>query len=233
MRPPPSKTLAFCALVMLIVSHEIAFGGVVGPNIPKGCFEVGLQYRGINRQISSGAYQTELEGSDGSLFIKYGLTRLATMTGEALILPDVSYRFGDDVEGSWRYYVIGAGLQATLWERDGWTLEPGFYATETLWFAEGDEGCDEKWLTTDYVLLGTYSFLWDDVEAVVWGGPGYFYIYRAVLASASCSQRVWESDNNWGVTAGVNATFYDHVQGFFSFVYTDNFQASFGLSYRF
>ena len=139
MRTPPLKMLALCAAALLFVSHETAFAGVIGPNIPKGKFELGLQYRRINRRISSGRYYYGLEGSDGSLFIKYGLTRLATLTGEALVSPDMDSPFDDDADGSWRSYVLGAGLQMTLWERDEWTVEPGFYATETLWFAESDD----------------------------------------------------------------------------------------------
>jgi hypothetical protein len=233
MRTPGLKTMVMYATALLIVTHEIALGGVIAPNIPKGTFEMGLQYRRINRQFSSGTYQDELEGSDGSLFIKYGLTRLATLTGEVLILPDIGYRFGDDVEGNWRYYVLGAGLQMTLWERQAWTVEPGFYATETLWFAESNEGCDEKWISLDWVLVGSYSFRWSKITMAIWGGPGYFYIQRTVLASARCGRRVWETDNNWGGTAGWNVLVYGHAQGFFSFVYADNFEPRFGLSYRF
>ena len=85
----------------------------------------------------------------------------------------------------------------------------------------------------DWVLLGTYAVRRDKIEIVVWGGPGYFYINRTVLASAVCKRRVWTSDNNWGGTAGLNVLLYDHVQGFISFIYADNFEPRFGLSYRF
>jgi hypothetical protein len=224
---------ALCAAVLLLVLHEAGHGSVVGPNIPKGKFELGLHYRGINRQISSGSYLHEIEGNDGSLYLKYGLTNTATLTGEALVLPNISYGFNDDVDGDWRYYVMGAGLQMTMWERDQWTVEPGFYATQTLWFASQNDQCDEKWLTLDWVLIGTYAIRRDKIDIVVWGGPGYFYYNVTVLASAACSRRVWDSNNNWGGTAGLNVLFYDHVQGFFSFVYTDDFEPRFGLTYRF
>jgi hypothetical protein len=222
--------LAFAAL--LFVVHDAAQAGVVGPNIPKGKFELGLQYRGIDRRVSGGG-ERDLDGSDRSLYLKYGLTETATLTGEALVLPDIAYGFGDDNHGGWRYYALGAGLQVTMWERGEWTVGPGFHATETLWFAESDDRRDEKWLTLDWVLIGTYSVRRSNVEVVAWGGPGYFYIEQVVLASVHYSKQVWESDNNWGGTAGLNVLFYDHAQGSFSFVYTDAFEPRFGLSYRF
>jgi hypothetical protein len=233
MRVSSKKILCNGAVALLIVFCGVSYGGVIGPNLPKGEFELGLQYRGVNRQISSAGTVRDLEGSDRSLYLRYGLTHTATLTGEALVLPDIAYPFDEDVGGTWRYYVLGAGLQMKFWERERWAVEAGFDATETLWFSDRNNQCVEKWLTMDWVMIGTYVYRREKVEIVVWGGPGYFYVNRTVLASAVCSRMVWESDNNWGGTAGLNVLFYDHVRGSFSFVYTDNFEPRFGLSYLF
>lgn len=233
MTRPLGKVLALCAIALLFVYHDAARGGAIGPAIPKGSFELGLQYRGVHRQITSGATIRDLEGSDGSLFFKYGLTHLATLAGEALVLPDIEYRFGEDGGGSWRFYALGAGLQVTIWERREWTVQPGFYATRTLWFAEQDGQCDEKWQTLDWVLLGFYATSWKNAEIVLWGGPGYFYVERVVLQGPGCLKTYWDTEDNWGGTAGLNVLLYDHVHGCFNFVYADEFEPRIGLSYRF
>ncbi len=215
------------------VCFENARCDIIKPTLPKGTMELGINYRIINRTLSWRNNFTDLEGSDGSLFIRYGITDLATISMEGLVLNDIKYRFGDNVRGKWNYYVMGTGLQMIAWHKENWSVEPGVHYTYTIWFSDQDDLCDRHIFTLSWVLLARHRMFYGSHEMELWAGPGRFFLDRENQSSAVCTSTTWGADNSWGVTAGANITVFQHYQGYFSLVRTDRFEPRFGLSFRF
>jgi len=226
--------MARALVLKLMVAMTLGLGGVVraeviGPLIPGGAFETGVQYR----QTISAYGTAKLDIRDTSVWLRYGLSGTTTFSGELMAGHNVMRTSSGRSPYDHQYYLAGAGLQTRVGKYRDVIFHAGAHYTEAYIFPNEAGTHHRTHYRLDLTLLGQYSFeLWSQALSVI-GGPGYFYLEDVYWGELEYKGVTYNAKNNWGGIIGGNAVLGDIIVVHLSLVITDYAQARTGLGFRF
>jgi len=212
-----------------------AYAQVAGGGLDGGVFDVGLGIRFVERDISP-EDATRLGSADFHVtgaYARYGVTPWLTLSVEAATANTHALEIPlheTNIDG--RYVVAGVGVLGVLREVGNWRIGAGLHVTR-LGFVSRDEGsCNEReteWLAT---LHAERAMRWGRQRFTIWGGPAY-NVYRVQFLGADCSGTKWESTDNWGAIAGIDALWFERVNTFVHASIVQHVQPRVGIALRF
>lgn len=207
---------------------------VMGPMMPSKSFELGgiikwHQYD-ASRQDETGGPDENGRFWDGSLFFRYGTNGWVTLSGEATFGNEARI---EDNEGHYRWYTFGMGAQVRFWRRGGYLVSGGVYYNDNLGFSQNGIRCNVQHGSHSGIVQLEKSFLISKQSLTLWGGPVYYKRFQDTFPQNGCELKILETTDNWGVTAGVDMLFFDHLRADASAMYVEYFEPRVSLSWRF
>lgn len=215
--------------VCVLAGTEVTRAEVIGPLLPKAAFEVGLQYRQLEREVYSQTSEQDIEQSDLALIGRWGFTELATLSFE------LSRGSGDIVggfEGVQTAYLVGGGIQAAIFRGEHVRATVAYQFTATLnRFDEHPANVTTESHGGQLALEGKVR-LWDD-DFYWFAGPAYsIYYYTREQGTANAYLGSY-SDENFGGVVGFNWVLRDHLNVASHLLWVENPQPRVALLYRF
>jgi hypothetical protein len=229
MKTPNTKiAIVIAALITLLTAYG-ASAQVMGPLLPESAMEIGLWVRWVEADMDQGAATRHIGQHDFSIPMRYGVTRYATLSAEMFVGTEDTHA----IETGLKYYKLGGGFQALVWEKGDYLVSGGVHFSETLLIDRAGGICDRSQLTLMAIMQVQRMFNYRDQDIAVWGGGVQYYFKDSVRQSNGCKYRAWNNSQTLGVAAGANLLLIDHVQLYYHFIYVDYYQPRVGVSYRF
>jgi hypothetical protein len=219
--------IAAAFLTTVVVSSGQA--EVIGPLLPRAAFEAGVQGRYVDRDVYYYDRESNAEQSELAIIGRWGLTEFATLSFE------LSPGSGDIVggfDGAEVSYIVGGGIQATVFRNERVRASVAYQITTTL--LRGDypdpNGSTESH-TGELILEGTTK-LWD--SSFTWfAGPAYSPYYFTHEASLQYPKQTWYSHSNFGGILGFSWVLWDHLNIASHVLWVENPQPRVAVLYRF
>lgn len=204
---------------------------VPGPGLDRGSVDIGIGVRFFDRDLRS----DNVEGiwSPGFhltfAFIRYGARDWLTLSAEvAAANSHALEELLNENNGNGRYLLLGLGAQADVVRAERWAIGGGVHATRSGFLSREASRCNEddaEWLVA---IHGRRELRWGSHRINVWGGPAWSAFHLDVFGG-SCSGE-WESVDNWGAVAGVDALWAGRVRTFVRAVYIQHVQPRVGIA---
>jgi hypothetical protein len=219
--------VAFVLLGMTHAAHAVLLSSPTEP----GKFTLGGTELWFHRDTewSDGSGPIEEKYNLGAIWAKYGVHRRVTVFAEFALLNGDPHRRGV----SYRYFNLGAGANVLLVDLED------FYASALVNYFENfqhDNQETNRHATTQHwaVLLqvGKIFPLGSRHKVNAWWAPAYIKDEQAFDGGPSPESKNASKDN-FGVAAGGDFLFWDHLEFFAHVVYADYFQPRLGMGYRF
>lgn len=216
--------------LLIAASTTGARAEVIGPLLPKAAFEAGLQSRYVDREIYYRGAEEDVQQSELAIIGRWGVTEFATLSFE---LSPGSGKIVGGFNGSTISYVVGAGIQATVFRNDHVRSTASYQITMTMHRIEDypDPNAATESHTGELMLEGTLK-LWDG-DFNWFAGPAYSVYYFSHEATIGRSEEVWYSESNFGGVAGFNWVLWDHLNIASHLLWVENPQPRVALLYRF
>lgn len=166
-----SRALAALFLAMSVCLAASAGAQVLGPAVPAGDLDLGVMYKQLDRNVSSGNMHKKFEQDSYSVILRYGVTPVATISFE--LAGDQNWLgFSDD----YAVYMFGVGLRATIWTYEAWSIAASAHYERMfeLSHVPGHANVDE--VEIDAVLAGQYELRLGHGSLVPWVGPAISYL---------------------------------------------------------
>ena len=218
------------AALLVATSVSGSKAEVIGPLLPKSAFEAGLQYRYVEREIYYHGAEKDVQQSDQAIIGRWGATEFATLSFE---LSPGSGKIVGGFNGSTISYIVGAGIQATVFRNEHVRSTVAYQITMTLQRIEDypDPNASTESHTGELMLEGDLK-LWDG-DFSWFAGPAYSVYYFVHEATIDRSEEVWYSESNFGGVVGFNWVLWDHLNIASHLLWVENPQPRVALLYRF
>jgi hypothetical protein len=208
-----------------------AWSEVIGPLLPRGTFEIGLQDRDIDRtEVAAGRVEFDLERHDLALVIRWAATEFATVSAEGMTGTDEFVSGSDDLQ---EFYLLGSGAQATFWRNDRVIVTGALQFTRAFrrWT---DERRDQVIDSFSFQVTAQADVVIARQTATFFAGPVYSDEELTVLESLSVPYRTeMSSQTIWGGVLGAVVLLGGHVTLHGQVFWVENPQPRFGIGYRF
>jgi len=220
---------AILVLLFALGGVQRAHAEVVGPLLPKAGFEVGAQYRMVEREVYSTEDEQDVEQSDIALIGRWGFSELATLSFE---LSYGSNELVGGFDGAQMGYIVGTGIQAAIFRSEHVRATVAYQVTMTLnRFDEHPSNVSTESHGGQLALEGNFR-LWDD-DFYWFAGPAYSIYYYVREAGISNEPLSSYSETNYGGVVGFNWILLDHLNIASHVLWVENPQPRVALLYRF
>jgi hypothetical protein len=230
LKPPGTAKIWALAAVVLVAWSSEALSDIIGPLLPRGTFEIGLQERWVERSVRRVGKELDWDQNDLAVVIRWGATDFGTVSVEGMT---GSGPWVEDRDETQFYYLIGAAVQGTLWHSERYIVMGGFQYTATL------QRYDDPYRCT----LSTSSYCWEvlgQLDAILWNQPVSMWAGPAVaehvvdyLQGIYCRRETYSSRTSWGGVVGATMVAWQHVSVTGHLLWTENPQPRLGILYRF
>lgn len=219
------------AIALLAASGVDDAGAVLlAPRTEPGRFTLGATELWFHRDtewVSSGV-EREDEYNLGAFWAKYGFHRRFTLFAEFALLNGDPHN--EDV--SYRYFNLGIGGNVLFVEFEDFYAGGVFSYFENFQHDNQPSGCNST--TRHYAALiqiGRVIPVGGRHQLDAWWGPSY--VRDEQVLDGRCGDREIRSLNDFGVSAGLDFLFWDHLEVFGHVIFAGHFQPRLGAGYRF
>jgi hypothetical protein len=210
-----------------------AMSQVPGPGLDRGAVDIGIGVRFFDRDVRSDNVEGTWSPSYHltGAFIRYGARDWLALSAEvAAANTHALERQLHEENGNGRYLLLAIGAQAEFARGPRWAVGGGVHATRSGFLSRESSRCNERdteWLVT---LHGRRELRWGSHRVNLWGGPAWS-AFELDVFGGDCSGK-WESTDNWGAIAGVDALWAGRVCTFVRAVYIQHLQPRVGIALR-
>lgn len=229
MKPLKSKATVLLTVALALFTSGEAAGQIMGPLLPESATELGPRVRWVQADMEWGTLTSYVDQYDVTVPIRFGVTRFATLSAELSIGNQEMH----SREYELRYYTLGGGFQALVWEKDDYIVSGGVHFAETMIIDKSGSQCDREQFTLLAIIQVQRNINYWDQELVLWGGAVQYYFSDDAQGGVNCKATGYNNSSTLGVAMGANLLLYDHYQLYYHFLYVDYYQPHIGLSYRF
>lgn len=224
-------TIKIAAVLSLaaVMSPRGASAQIMGPLLPESAMELGLRARWVQADMDQGASSAYVDQYDFSFPARIGVTRYATLSAELFAGNQDAHSLEHDL----RYYTLGGGFQALVWEKEPYVVSGAVHFSETLIIDRSGGECDREQFTLLATIQVQRTFQYRGQNVVLWGGGAQYYFSDDVVDGNNCTASGWNNSRTIGIVAGANLLLFDHAQIYYHFIYVDYYQPHLGVAYRF
>ncbi len=220
-------TVVACSVFLAAVR---GYCEVIGPQLPKGAFEIAVQNRSVDRSVYAEFGSTpELERQDLALVLRWGMTEFVTISFEGMTGPSEFVAGEADLQA---FYLAGVGGQATLWRNERFLVTAAIQATRAYrrWNDTRRDEFDDSFALQTTVQS---DFSVAQQTLTIFLGPAYSEETLVLVENLYSRRAELESVERWGGVIGAVALLGGHVTVNAQVFWVENPQPRFGIGYRF
>jgi hypothetical protein len=226
--------LAVLVVGLVLAGFQSARAEVIGPLLPAGAFEAGLQATSIKREVYYGEEEFDWEEGWALIAARWGITEAATLSLEAsrdvIDIPDNLTGLVQDAHAA---YLVGGALQAALWRNDDITVSAAFQFTMTMMRIDGGPVRNVSTETFGGQVMAQYETeLWGSAFTA-WGGPAFSKFYPTYEQQIDKPAAAFYTESDWGAVLGLGFLLWNHLDVTGHVLWVENPQPRVGLLYRF
>lgn len=219
-----------CVLALTIAfAAPAARAQVLSPALDRHVFELGYTHKWYARDFGS-TFLGETDWSAGTLYLRYGVCRWATIGFEGLV-STVNHHGFDGLD--YRRYSVGGGIAAIAYRHGTFRVDVSGYYSEIFDHDRSENHFHKNLRDLTFVIQAEKFFTVDEQTVILWAGPAFVYNQSRQYPWQSTDPVKDDTFNNFGFALGVNAVLFEHISTFAHLVYADTFRPRVGVGVQF